>query len=129
MTVEATIVLPAAWSARSPALVGFGGDSAIELISATVVLWGFRSKSDCARIAGSLLFVLTACVIIAAGLTLAGFREPRPSLVGIILLSVAAIAMPWLARKKRKLAAEIGSASMKADASASAVCGYNASSL
>lgn len=46
MTVEAIVALAAAWTARSPALLGFGGDSTIELLSAIVVLWRFRSKSD-----------------------------------------------------------------------------------
>src|SRR5271157_3211225 len=70
MTAEAIIALAAAWAARSPALLGFGGDSAIELFSAIVVLWRFRSKSDsaraekiAARIAGALLFVLAAYVV------------------------------------------------------------------
>jgi hypothetical protein len=39
MTVEAAVSLAAAWMARSPALLAFGGDSAIELLSAIVVLW------------------------------------------------------------------------------------------
>src|SRR6202035_387899 len=38
MSVEAAVSLFAAWRARSPALVAFGGDSAIELFSAVVVL-------------------------------------------------------------------------------------------
>ena len=32
--------------ARSPALLGFGGDSAVELLSASVVFWRFNSRSD-----------------------------------------------------------------------------------
>jgi uncharacterized membrane protein len=44
MTAEAMIALASAWTARSPALLGFGGDSAIELLSAIVVLWRFRSR-------------------------------------------------------------------------------------
>ena len=48
MTVEAIVALAAAWMARSPALLGFGGDSAIELFSAIIVLWRFRSKPDSA---------------------------------------------------------------------------------
>ena len=44
MSVEAGISLLAAWRARSPALLAFGGDSAIELLSAVVVLWRFRSN-------------------------------------------------------------------------------------
>jgi hypothetical protein len=46
MSVEAMLSLGAAWTARSPALLGFGGDSAIELLSAAVVLWRFNSPSD-----------------------------------------------------------------------------------
>ena len=46
MSVEATISLFAAWRARSPALLAFGGDSAIELFSATVVPWRFRAGVD-----------------------------------------------------------------------------------
>lgn len=42
MSVEAVVSLGAAWFARSPALLGFGGDSAVELLSAVVVLWRFR---------------------------------------------------------------------------------------
>lgn len=39
MTVEAAVSLGAAWRAHSPALLAFGGDSAVELLSATVVYW------------------------------------------------------------------------------------------
>ena len=53
--------------ARSPALLAFGGDSAIELLSAIVVLWRFRahavpeeSENLAARIAAVLLFMLAA---------------------------------------------------------------------
>lgn len=131
MTVEATIALAAAWVARSPTLLGFGGDSAIELLSAIIVLWRFRSKSDAAqaetiaaRIAGALLFVVAASVVTASGLALVGYREPQPSLIGIILLIVAALGMPWLANQKRGLATQVASASLRADAAESALCGY-----
>ena len=64
MSVEATLSLWAAWTARSPALAGFGGDSAIELMSAAIVLWRFRTlpsehaEQRAARIAGGLLVAL-----------------------------------------------------------------------
>jgi divalent metal cation (Fe/Co/Zn/Cd) transporter len=131
MTIEAIVALGAAWTARSPALLGFGGDSAIELFSAIIVLWRFRSKSDsadaeklAARVAGGLLFVVAGFVIVSSGLSLLGYREAQPSLAGIILLIVAAIGMPWLANQKRKLATQIASASLRADAAESALCGY-----
>jgi divalent metal cation (Fe/Co/Zn/Cd) transporter len=131
MTVEAVVALGAAWTARSPSLLGFGGDSAIELFSAIFVLWRFRSKSGstgteklAARVAGGLLFIVAAFVTVSSGLSLLGYREPQPTLAGIILLIVAAIGMPWLAIQKRKLATQVESASLRADATESALCGY-----
>jgi len=131
MSVEAVVSLGAAWMARSPALLGFGGDSAVELLSAAVVLWRFRSPSRgdhaerrAARIAGGLLFVLAAFVALASVLTLLGHVEARPSPIGIVLLIVAAAVMPWLARQKRRFSAATGSAALRADAAESAVCGY-----
>ncbi len=38
MSVEAVVSLGVAWRARSPALLGFGGDSAVELLSAALCL-------------------------------------------------------------------------------------------
>jgi divalent metal cation (Fe/Co/Zn/Cd) transporter len=131
MTVEAVVALGSAWAARSPALLGFGGDSAVELLSATIVFWRFRSGLDsaraerfAARAAGGLLFVVGGLVIVGCVLCLLGRVEPRPSFVGIILLALAAIGMPWLAGRKRKLASEVGSAALRADATESALCGY-----
>lgn len=132
MTIEAAVSLSAAWAARSPALLGFGGDSAVELLSAAVVLRRFYLPSDeghaderaAARIAGILLFALAAFVAFASFLTLLGRVETQASLVGIALLIVAANFMPWLAKQKRQLAAATGSTALRADAAESAVCGY-----
>ena len=131
MSAEAAVSLGAAWFAHSPALLGFGGDSAVELLSAAVVLWRFyspsrgeRSEQLAARIAGGLLFVLAAFVALASVLTLLGRVEARPSPIGIVLLIIAAAVMPWLAWQKRRLSAATGSAALRADAAESAVCGY-----
>src|ERR1700733_13324994 len=71
MSVEAAVSLFAAWRAHSPALLAFGGDSAIELCSAAVVLWRFRASDThedaerrAARVAGALLFALAAFVAV-----------------------------------------------------------------
>ena len=131
MSLEAAVSLGAAWMARSPALLGFGGDSAVELLSAALVLRRFcrptdedRADQRAARIAGSLLFVLAGFVALASVLTFFGHTEPRPSPVGIVLLMLAAAVMPWLARQKRQLSAATGSAALRADAAESLVCGY-----
>src|ERR1700756_3556366 len=130
MIVEAWVSLSAAWMARSPALLAFGGDSAIELLSAVVVLWRFRSASSeraertAARTAGALLILLAVYVILASVLCLRGYVEPKSSSLGIGVLVAAALIMPWLARQKRRLSAKPGSAAPRADATESALCAY-----
>jgi divalent metal cation (Fe/Co/Zn/Cd) transporter len=131
MTVEAVCALGAAWRAHSPALLAFGGDSAIELLSAVVAYWRFSSKSGgeqterlAAIVTGGLLFALAAYVALVAALALLGHREVRPSLLGIAVLSVAAVVMPVLANKKRHLSAASASAALRADAAESSLCGY-----
>jgi len=130
MTVEAALSLWAAWMARSPALMAFGGDSAVELMSAVVVLWRFRTHAPegaerrAARLAGSLLFALAAYVVFASLMSLLGYVEPKPSYLGIAVLLAAAFVMPWLAKEKRRLSEATRSAALRADAAESAVCGY-----
>jgi divalent metal cation (Fe/Co/Zn/Cd) transporter len=130
MSVEAALSLWAAWTARSPALAAFGGDSAVELMSAAVVLWRFRTHASehaeqrAARIAGVLLFALAVCVVLASAMSLFGYSEPKPSYLGMAVLVGAAIIMPVLAKEKRRLSALTGSAALRADAAESALCAY-----
>ena len=130
MSVEAVVSLYAAWRAHSPALLAFGGDSAIELFSAAVVLWRFsttaheNAEKRAARVAGALLFALAACVAITSVASLLRYSEPKPTLLGIVILVAAAAVMPWLAKEKRRLSAAIGSAALRADAAQSALCAY-----
>ena len=131
MIVEACVSLSAAWMARSPSLLAFGGDSAIELLSAGVVLWRFREQSrperverQAARIAGALLFAVAACVAVVSTMSLLGYHEPQPSYLGLAILAGAAAIMPWLARQKRQLSAMTNSAALRADAAESALCAY-----
>ena len=131
MSVEAVVSLFAAWRARSPALLAFGGDSAIELFSALVVLWRFRAsdaREDAerrtARVAGALLFALAAYVGIISVTSLLGYSHPKPTLIGIAILVAAAAVMPWLAKEKRRLSGATGSAALRADATQSALCAY-----
>jgi len=130
MGVEAALSLWASWDACSPALAAFGGDSVIELFSAAVVLWRFRSTTPghaeklAARVAGGLLFALSAFVIFASVMSLRGYNEPKPSLLGMMVLVAAAVFMPLLAKEKRRLSTFTRSAALRADAAESALCGY-----
>jgi len=131
MSVEALVSLFAAWRAHSPALLAFGGDSAVELFSAVVVLWRFRASAThehaerrAALVAGALLFALAAYVAITSVASLLGYSEPKPTLLGIAILVAAAAVMPWLAKEKRRLSGATGSAALRADAAQSALCAY-----
>ena len=130
MIVEAALSLWTAWRAHSPALAAFGGDSAIELLSAVVVLWRFResasetSERTAARTAGVLLIALAAFVALISARALLGYSEPRPSYLGIAVLAAASLIMPWLAKEKRRLSAQTGSAALRADAAESMLCAY-----
>jgi divalent metal cation (Fe/Co/Zn/Cd) transporter len=129
MSVEAIVSLATAWNSHSPALLAFGGDSLIELLSAAVVFWRFRFTLDearAARIAGGLLFVLAGFVVLTSAMNFLGYREAQRSFLGIGILLAAAVVMPWLASRKRKLAVVTSSAALKADAAESALCGYMA---
>lgn len=129
MSIEAAVSLVTAWRVHSPALLGFGGDSLIELLSAAVVLARFRFRFEEARAAtaaGLLLLVLAGFIVLTSVLNFVGYAEAKGSLIGMVILLAAAVAMPVLARQKRKLAAVTSSASLKADAAESALCGYMA---
>ncbi|HEV1994560.1 MAG TPA: hypothetical protein VGR03_09535 [Candidatus Acidoferrum sp.] len=127
MSVEAIISLLSAWHSHSPALFAFGGDSLIELLSAAVVFWRFKfnlGEMRAARIAGALLFALAGLVVLTSILNLFGYLEAQRSLLGIAILLGAAVVMPWLASRKRSLAAITSSAALNADAAESSLCGY-----
>jgi len=131
MIIEAIASLWAAVRAKSPALLAFGGDSAIELLSAAVVLRRFQTHASeehaerrAARIVGVLLIILTGYVLAISALTLLGYTEPKSSRTGIAILAVAGLVMPWLAREKRRLSSATGSAALRADAAESMLCAY-----
>jgi hypothetical protein len=75
--IECTVGLLAAARAHSPALLAFGSDSLVELLSASVVLLQFLprfslSEQHAGRVAGILLFALAAIVTLIAVLSLTG---------------------------------------------------------
>src|SRR5277367_983152 len=71
MLVEAGLSLLAAARAHSPAMLAFGSDSVVELLSAAVVVWQFAprvaiSERNAGRAAGALLIALGFVVGAAA---------------------------------------------------------------
>lgn len=127
MTVECGASLWAAAQAHSVALLAFGSDSLIELLSAVVVLLQFASrfslkKAYADKAAGALLFALAGVVVCIAWLERT--RQMETSLLGIVITILALIAMPLLARMKRREAQRISNRALAADATQSATCAY-----
>jgi len=129
MLVEFGVAAYAAVTAHSPALLAFGSDSLVELLSATVVLlqWVPRlaiPERKASRTAGVLLFILAGVVVAIAIAGIALHVRPEASCAGIVITVAALIAMPALAALKRREAWRSGNAALAADAVQSATCAY-----
>jgi divalent metal cation (Fe/Co/Zn/Cd) transporter len=127
---EGVIAVAAGAAATSTALLGFGLDSFIEVSSALVVIWQFRSPLPETRerlalklIAAS-FFALAAWVGIDAIRQLLGGETAEVSPVGIGLAAVSLAVMPLLAWAKRRTGRELGSATVVADSVQTLLCTY-----
>lgn len=128
--VEAVVALTAGRLASSSALVGFGLDSVVEVLSAAAVAWQFSGRDPEARertatrlIAVS-FFGLAAFVTLDAARTLLGAAQPEHSAVGIGLAVVSLLVMPGLSWFERRTGRELGSASAVADSKQTLICSY-----
>jgi divalent metal cation (Fe/Co/Zn/Cd) transporter len=136
MVVEAVVALTSGVRARSISLIAFGVDSLIELASAGVLIWRLNvelrrgqsvaevAERTASRIAGALLFVLAAYIVVAAGWRLWTRQGAEFSWPGL-LVSLAAIPTMWvLSRRKLRVAEALGSRALRADAVESITCGW-----
>lgn len=129
MLVEFGVSAYAAVTAHSPAMLAFGSDSLVELLSATVVLLQWIpsmaiSERRANRTAGVLLFVLALVVASVAVASIVLRLRPETSCAGIGITVAALIAMPVLASLKRREARRSKNAALAADAVQSATCAY-----
>lgn len=132
MLVECGLSLYSAAVAHSPAMFAFGSDSFVELLSAGAVLLQFLprisiSEKSAGRVAGVLLVALALIVCVTAIFSLALHLRPGTSYLGIGTAFAALIAMPVLAKLKRREARLSGNSALAADAVQSATCAYLAS--
>ena len=129
MLVELGVSAYAAVTARSPAIMAFGADSLVELLSAVVVLLQWVPKISISerrahRAAAVLLFALALVVGLIALGSLALRLQPETSRTGISITFAALVAMPVLAALKRREARRSQNAALAADAVQSATCAY-----
>lgn len=128
--IEAMIALTAGALASSAALIGFGLDSVIEVLSAVAVAWQFtrrdpeRWEKPTVRAIGIAFFALAAYVIVDAFLTLAGMQDVDHSPLGIGIAALSLLVMPALAWFEFRTGRELGSRSVLADAKQLMLCMY-----
>ena len=129
--IEAVIALAAGAAASSSALIGFGLDSIVEVLSAAAVAWQFaggRNHEDREKVALRVIafsfFALAAFVTFDAIRSLTGAAEAEHSTVGIVLAAVSLAVMPGMAILERRTGRELGSASVVADSKQLLLCSY-----
>ncbi|MET0956681.1 MAG: cation transporter [Cryobacterium sp.] len=133
--IEAGIALAAGTVASSAALVGFGLDSVVEVLSAAAIAWQFaapdpeKRERTALRVIAVSFFALAAYVSVDAALSLLGARAPEHSLVGIVLAAVSLAIMPVLSWFERRTGRELGSASAVADSKQTLLCSYLSAAL
>ncbi|PRA09882.1 cobalt transporter [Arthrobacter sp. MYb211] len=133
--IEAVIALIAGSAASSAALIGFGLDSIVEVLSAAAVAWQFaapdpgRREKTALRVIAVSFFALAAYVSVDAVLSLSGLREPEHSPVGIAIAGLSLIVMPLFSWFERRTGRELGSASAVADSKQTLICAYLSAAL
>lgn len=136
-------VLAIWWGAKaqSSALVAFGLDSGIETAAASIVLWRLvsevranqatvdRREATAHRFIGWTFIALALYVVIDAGGTLLSQKAPDESLLGIALAAVSLSFMPVLSWMKLRVAAQLGSRALRAEALETLACSYLSATL
>ncbi len=102
------IVIAAAISAGSVALVGFGMDSLIEILASLVVVWELKGGNEqrekrALRLIGLAFFALVVYVLLQSGNTLLTQARAQTSLLGIVWLAATLIVMLLLAWGKHRV--------------------------
>jgi divalent metal cation (Fe/Co/Zn/Cd) transporter len=126
--LEGIVAVAAGAAASSAALLGFGLDSFIEVSSALVVIWQFRSGVPEARERLALRLIAVSFFALAAWISfdsvrhLVGAEEAEVSPVGIGIAAVSVVVMPLLVWAKRRTGGELGSATVVADSVQTLLC-------
>ncbi|HEX2882357.1 MAG TPA: cation transporter, partial [Polyangiaceae bacterium] len=122
--------------AGSVALMGFGIDSFVESAAGAIMIWRLRAEQQhrlsettlnaiehrARRLIAGSLFVLAAYVAFDAVHTLWAKERPAFSTIGIALTAISLTVMWWLAQAKRRVAADLNSRAMEADAFQTTAC-------
>jgi len=128
--IEAVVAIAAGSAASSSALIGFGLDSAVEVLSAAAVAWQFtrrdpeRWERPTLRVIAIAFFALAGYVTVSSLLALSSGEVPAHSPVGIAITALSVALMPVLSWAERRAGRELGSATAVADSRQTLICTY-----
>ncbi|WP_372967719.1 cation transporter [Microbacterium sp.] len=128
--IEAVVAITAGSAASSAALIGFGLDSTIEVLSAAAVAWQFtrrdpeRWEKPTLRVIAVAFFALAIYVVVASASSVLSGERPEHSTVGLVLTAVSVIVMPLVSLAERRAGLEVGSATAVADSKQTLICTY-----
>jgi divalent metal cation (Fe/Co/Zn/Cd) transporter len=128
--IEAVVAITAGTIASSAALIAFGLDSTIEVLSAAAVAWQFtrqdpeRWEKGTLRVIAVAFFALAAYVTVNSLMALLGQGEVAHSPLGIAITALSVIIMPFLSFAERRAGRELGSATAVADSKQTLICTY-----
>ena len=132
--VEAAVSVVVGYVAGSVALVGFGLDSLVEVASSIAAQWRLRADFDAERrrrversalrVIGASFLILAAYVFAESVIALYYMDAPDKSPVGVAILTLSVIVMPWLAKQRRQVGVQLGSKALEADARQTSLCAY-----
>jgi divalent metal cation (Fe/Co/Zn/Cd) transporter len=126
--LEGIVAVGAGLGAGSVALVGFGADSAIEVSSGLIILWQFSHRLPESREQQALRLMSGAFALLAVWVGFESVRalvtdvEPQASPVGIGLTIASLIVMPFLSLAQRQTGRALGSSTVVADGTQTALC-------
>ena len=137
MTIKASVALMVGFMTRSVSLQGFGIDSVIELVAGGMLLWRLlveqrggsievveQAERRASWVTATGLFALAVYIVADSAFSLLTQSRPEASWWGVGLAMAAASIMPLLWQGKLRVAKQIGSAALKADAACSVTCAY-----
>ena len=135
--VEAIVAIGVGVVVGSVALVGFGVDSGLEVISAVALLWRLRKAGPHASaeehgaaerkalyLVAATFYLLAAYILYEAVGALLSGEGPESSTVALVLSVVSILMMPTLAYFKGRTGRELGSRALVADSVETWVCAY-----
>jgi len=131
-TLEAIASIGFGMAASSVALIGFGLDSVIEMLAAGILIWRLSIHSSTEEeekgekkalfFVGITFFLLAIYVGYESISKLVQKEAPHESLAGIIIAALSIVIMPFFAFSKQRIARQIGSKALEADAMETFIC-------